>query len=152
MKIKRIAIGSDHAGFVSKNRLIPLLIKKGFVVADMGTDSEESCDYPDIAKKVAQSVAAGRFDRGILLCGTGNGMAMAANKVRGIRAALAWNAKISALASEHNWANILCMPSRFVSYAELKKILFGWLKTPHDTDSRHKRRVLKIAGLEKGKF
>ena len=151
MKKERIAIGADHAGFLTKSRLVPWLAQKGYSISDMGTDSEKSCDYHEVASLVAASVARGKSDRGILLCGTGNGMAIAANKVRGIRAALAWSPEIGALASEHNWANMLCLPSRFVSYADIKKTIFSWLKTRPDRDIRHQRRVGQIAILEKAR-
>src|SRR6267154_1567909 len=108
----KIAIASDHAGFEEKERLKPLLESMGVVVADLGTVSKDSVDYPDFAFKVAESVAAGICDSGILVCGSGTGMAIAANKVPGIRAAVAWNEETARLAREHNDANVLALGAR----------------------------------------
>ena len=116
-----LAIGSDHAGYKLKGRLIQWLRSSEAGknrILDVGTGSEESCDYPDFAREVGRAVAKKRASKGILLCGTGIGMAIAANKVHGIRAAVAWNPDIAGLAAEHNDANVLCVPARF---ANLKK-------------------------------
>src|SRR6478609_52667 len=113
----RIAIGSDHAGYRLKSRLTPWLRSAAggrHSVQDMGTVSLESCDYPDFAESVARAVKRGAAQRGILICGTGIGMAIAANKIAGVRAAVTWNPETAALAAEHNNANVLCMPARFV--------------------------------------
>jgi ribose 5-phosphate isomerase B len=144
----KIALGSDHAGLVVKNALLEYLTKDGYKVADLGTYSAESTDYPDYAVKVAKAVQTGRCDRGLLVCGTGNGMAMTANKIPGVRAALAWSTATAKLVSEHNWSNVLCIPGRFVTIKEAKKILQTWLATPYDRGGRHERRVKKIMRLD----
>ena len=144
----KIAIGSDHAGFQTKQMLAEFLEKSGFDVVDFGTHSEERADYPDYAKRVAKAVAAGKCDKGVLACGTGIGMSITANKVKGIRAAAPWSVATAKLASEHNWANVLCVPSRFVSGSGIKKIVMAWLKTPPETGGRHERRIKKIRDLE----
>lgn len=139
----KIAIGSDHGGFEKKREIIELLGKLGHGVADVGCHSLESCDYPDYAKKVAQAVAKGQAERGILVCGTGIGVSIAANKVPGVRAALCWNAKVAALASEHNNANVLCVSGRFLSSTVVKAIVKAWLNTPF-AGGRHQKRLDKI--------
>lgn len=144
----RIALGGDHAGFKTKADLIAFLTKQGHDVIDVGTHSEESCDYPDFSFLVGKAVASGKADRGILACGTGIGVSIAANKVKGIRAALCWNTKTAKLASEHNWANVLCVPSRIISEKNIRKIVQAWLKTPNDKSERHARRIKKIARFE----
>ncbi len=142
----KIAIGSDHAGFLRKKEIISYLTHKGHKVVDVGCYSEESCDYPDYAAKVARSVSLERAERGILICGTGIGMAMAANKFKNVRAAVCWSPKVAALASEHNQANVLCMSARFLTLQQGERIVAAWLKTPF-AGGRHLRRVKKI---EKG--
>ena len=144
----KIAIGSDHGGFERKRELVSLLTKMGLKVVDMGCHSEDSCDYPDFAKRVAQAVSAGQADKGVLVCGTGIGMSIAANKVPGIRAAVCWSPKTAALASEHNQANVLCLSGRFLSAPAARSIVRTWLKTPFG-GGRHLRRVKKIGKLEK---
>ena len=146
-KIK-IALGSDHAGFLVKKELFNQLVLDGFKVIDLGTHSEDSSDYPDYAARVAKAVASGRCDRGILACGTGLGMCIAANKVKGIRAATPWSIKTAKLAAQHNWCNILCVPSRFLSVPSIKKIVHAWLSTPYDKGVRHERRIKKILKIE----
>lgn len=147
MKLK-IAIAADHAGFDVKNALVETLTKLGHEVVDFGTHSEDSVDYPDYAQRVALAVSKRRVDRGILACGTGLGMAMAANKIRGIRAGSVWSPAVAKLASEHNWMNVLCIPSRMVPLNQIKKIVQVWLRTPFDKGGRHERRVKKILKLE----
>lgn len=144
----KIALGADHAGVDVKQALIEVLTKHGCDVVDFGTHSEESVDYPDFALLVAKAVSSGRCDRGILACGTGLGMAMAANKVKGIRAGSVWSVPVAKLAAEHNWCNVLCVPSRFVSLNEIKKIVAAWLNTPFNKGGRHERRVKKILKIE----
>ena len=144
----RIVIGSDHAGFKDKTKLVAFLRSLGHRVKDVGTYSVESTDYPDYAARVARGVSAKRFDRGVLICGTGNGMAIAANKVKGVRAAVCWNTKIGKLASEHNWANVLCLPARFINFDRCKRITKVWLLTSPDKDARHERRIKKITQIE----
>ncbi|MBU4557462.1 MAG: ribose 5-phosphate isomerase B [Actinobacteria bacterium] len=144
----RVAIGSDHAGFDQKERLKAHLVEKGFDVVDMGTNSGvESVDYPDYAEKVARSVAAGQAERGVLVCGTGIGMAMAANKVDGVRAANVTDPEFAALAREHNDANVVAVSGRFVPVGVNQEILDIFLGTEFGGD-RHAGRVAKIDGIE----
>lgn len=140
----RIVVGADHAGYPVKKRVAQFLSSEGYRVIDMGTHSEDSTDYPDYAFRVGQAVATGRADRGILVCGTGIGMCIAANKVRGVFAAPAWSVRMARLASEHNRANVLCLSGRFVSLPSTKKIVKTWLSTPADLGERHTRRIKKI--------
>ena len=147
----RLIIGSDHGGFALKSRLIPWLRSASggrHAVRDVGCDSPESCDYPEFAAAVARAVARGRVARGLLICGTGIGMSIAANKTRGIRAAVCWNPAIAALAAEHNKANILCLPGRFLSAPQAQAILRVFLRTPFG-GGRHARRVREIAHLDR---
>lgn len=139
----KIGIGSDHAGFQYKSKLIPYLRKKGYEVVDFGTDSEASVDYPDIAHPLARAVENGEVDCGIAMCGTGNGMAITLNKHQGIRAGLAWNSEIGRLVKAHNNANILVMPARFISYRMVLRITETWLSTSFE-GGRHLRRISKI--------
>jgi ribose 5-phosphate isomerase B len=142
-----VAVGSDHAGFGLKQRIKRFLTETGIQVHDLGTVSTESVDYPDFAQKVAYEVRDRKADLGILMCGTGVGVCIAANKVRGIRAAAVWDPEIARLARQHNNANILCLPGRHMDpeYAvELTKI---WLNTRFE-GGRHQSRVEKIAALE----
>lgn len=147
MKLK-IAIGADHAGFKVKEAMVKSLSQLGHTVVDMGTYSEDSTDYPDYAEKVAKAVSKGLSDRGILACGSGLGMCIAANKVKGIRAATPWSVDVAKLAAQHNWANVLCLPSRFVPISQLKLMVKAWLKTPFDKDQRHARRLKKVRKIE----
>jgi ribose 5-phosphate isomerase B len=144
----KLALGADHAGFSFKAALIKHLNAAGHSVVDCGTTSEASTDYPDYALRVAQAVADGVCERGILACGTGIGMCIAANKVHGVRAATVWSVETAKLASEHNWANVLCLPARFVEQSNLLAMADAWLKTPNDTSERHSRRVKKILEIE----
>ena len=139
----KIAIGSDHAGFEYKSEIISFLEKKiGAQVLDVGTYSKESVDYPEFAHLVSEEVLLGA-DFGILICGSGNGVSMAANKHKKIRAALCWTPKVSKLARSHNDANILSLPARFVDVGGAKQIIINFLETPFE-GGRHKRRVEKI--------
>ena len=139
----KIAIGSDHAGFEYKSEIISFLEKKtGTQVLDVGTYSKESVDYPEFAHLVSEEVLLGA-DFGILICGSGNGVSMAANKHKKIRAALCWTPKVSKLARSHNDANILSLPARFVDIGGAKQIIINFLETPFE-GGRHKRRVEKI--------
>jgi ribose 5-phosphate isomerase B len=147
----KLAVGADHAGYKLKWQLVNWLRTPaggGHQILDVGTVSEDSVDYPDFAREVAQAVAHKRVAKGILLCGTGIGMAIAANKVRGIRAGVAWNPKVAALAAEHNEANVLCVPGRFTSLPTAKQIVKTFLRTPFG-GGRHLRRVKKITALDK---
>ena len=141
-KIK-IAIGSDHGGFEYKASIIKALQVKGYDIVDMGTYSPESCDYPIIAKKVARAVAKGDFEKGILVCGTGIGMSMAANKVTGIRAAVCGDTFSARATRAHNNANILCLGQRVVGEGLALDIVDIWLTTKFE-GGRHERRVNMI--------
>ncbi|RLG44281.1 MAG: ribose 5-phosphate isomerase B [Thermoproteota archaeon] len=143
----RIAIGSDHAGFRLKEGLKQRLIELGHEVKDFGTNSEKAVDYPDIAFRVAREVSEGNFERGILICGTGIGMCIAANKVAGIRAALCWDERTAELSRKHNDSNILCLGGRILSKKEAMRITEVWLITKFE-GNRHLSRVRKIMEFE----
>ena len=140
---EKILIASDHAGFELKEKLERALGALGFEVEDLGTNSSESTDYADYAHPLAQRVSEGEVKRGVLLCGTGLGMSYTANRYPHVRAAVAWNPEIAKLAREHNDANILVVPARFVSEQLGVDILKTWLDTPFE-GGRHARRVEKI--------
>jgi ribose 5-phosphate isomerase B len=144
----KIAIAADHAGYEEKEKLKPLLEELGVNYADLGTGSSDSVDYPDYARKVAEQVARGQVDQGLLLCGSGTGMAIAANKVPGVRAAVGWNEEIARLAREHNDANVLALPARFTPVDELGKIVRAWFAASFG-GGRHEQRVEKIREIEK---
>jgi len=139
----KIGICSDHAGYIYKAKLIKKLKTKGFEVADFGTDGPESMDYPDVAHPMAYAIEDGSLDAGIALCGTGDGMAMTLNHHKGIRAGLAWNVAVGKLVKEHNNANVLVMPARFISYRMASMIVDAWLETEF-ASGRHERRIAKI--------
>lgn len=147
-KLRRIALGADHAGCQVKDRIKELLQKKGFELLDFGTHSEEPVDYPDYAKLVAQSVANAESDRGILVCGTGLGMAIAANKIQGIRAATCNDTYTARMAAEHTDANVLCVGARVVDADHAAAIVEEWLKGKFG-GGRHQRRLDKINELER---
>lgn len=140
----KIAVGGDHAGFSFKPELIQYLKDLGYGVKDFGTFSEDSVDYPDFAHPVASAVENHEFDFGLLLCGSANGVAITANKHQGIRAALVWQKEIGELARSHNNANIICLPTRFISLDLAKECLKAFLDTPFE-GGRHANRVNKIA-------
>ena len=144
----KIVIGSDHAGFNYKSRLIELAKSMGHTVLDIGTDSCQSVDYPDFGEKGARAVAYGEADIGILICGSGIGMDMVANKINGIRSAVCWNEETARLARDHNYANILCLGARFLSLEECIKITKIFINTPVSDEERHIRRVNKIMKVE----
>lgn len=139
----KIIIGSDHAGFDLKEELKKYLDTLGYDHEDLGTFSKESCDYPLIAKQLAQKVAKTK-SLGILICGTGIGMSIAANKINGIRAALCCNEDSARLAKEHNDANIICMGARQISKALAKRVTKAWLETSPSKEQRHRRRVCQM--------
>jgi ribose 5-phosphate isomerase B len=139
----KIAIAADHAGFELKSILLPYLTQQGISFEDLGTHSLESMDYPDVAHPLADKVESGEVEFGILICGSANGVAMAANKHQGIRAAICWKAEIAALARQHNNANVLCLPARFISSEEAFEITNIFLQTEFE-GGRHQRRVEKI--------
>lgn len=138
----KIIIGSDHAGFLMKEQLKAWLSTQGYLCDDKGCHSEDSVDYPDYAHAVAQTVES-ENTLGILLCGSANGVCITANKHAGIRAALCWNKEISSLARQHNDANIVCVPARFISFEEAQEIVMAFLKTEFE-GGRHQNRVSKI--------
>lgn len=144
MDIKKIAIGCDHAGFPYKDSIKALLEGKGIAVTDYGTDSLDSVDYPDFIHPVATDVEQEKVDLGIILCGSGNGASMTANKHQGVRAALCWSDEIAALARQHNDANVLSLPVRFVSESEAHLMVNTFIETAFE-GGRHARRVGKIA-------
>ncbi|RZS95859.1 ribose 5-phosphate isomerase B [Cecembia calidifontis] len=141
---KKIAIGGDHAGFEYKKRLIAKLEQEGYKVKDFGPFSDASVDYPDYVHPLCTAIEQGEFDQGILICGSGNGVAITANKHQGIRAALCWNEELAALARQHNNANVIALPARFVAYELAEKMAFTFLNTDFE-GGRHQNRVDKIA-------
>ncbi len=143
----KIALASDHAGYAEKERLKPLLAELGLEVEDLGTVSEESVDYPDYAALVAERVARGEVEQGVLVCGSGTGMAIAANKVQGVRAAVAWSEETARLARQHNDANVLALGARTMSSEEIPGIVRAWFSAAFDS-GRHSKRVEKIKQLE----
>ncbi|TDS15931.1 ribose 5-phosphate isomerase B [Sphingobacterium paludis] len=141
---KKIAIGSDHAGFEYKTALIDFLKEGGYDVEDFGPTTADSVDYPDFAHPVASTVEEGKAELGILICGSANGVAITANKHQEIRAAIAWQNEIAALARQHNNANVICIPARFIDIELAKKIVDTFVTTEFE-GGRHATRVNKIA-------
>lgn len=141
--MQRLAIASDHAGFQLKEKLKQYLEEKEYEIVDFGTYSEESCDYPDFAHPAALAVESGKCDLGIAMCGSGNGIQMTLNKHQGIRAALCWLPELAELARQHNDANFLVLPARFISADEAKKIVDAYLSASFE-GGRHIKRVNKI--------
>lgn len=139
----KIGICNDHAAVEYKTKLISYLLRKGYEVVNFGTDSTDSCDYPDFAHALADAVEKGEVDAGIAMCGTGNGMAITLNHHKGVRAGLAWNTAIAHLVKEHNNANVLVMPARFASYRMVVSMVREWLTTDF-AGGRHQRRIDKI--------
>ena len=143
MKKFTIAIGSDHAGFAYKEALKAMLLADGHTVRDFGTASDASCDYPDFIRPVAEAVARGEFERGIVLGGSGNGEAITANRVKGIRCGLCWNEQVAIWNRSHNDGNVLSLGQRTITEDEAKKIVRVWLETPFE-GGRHIQRIAKI--------
>lgn len=143
----KIAIANDHAGFDRKEELKSWLKEQGYEVTDLGTPDAESVDYPDLAHRLSREVAEGAAELGFLLCGSGNGVCITANKHEGIRAALAWMPEIAELARRHNDANVLCMPARFINKNEMLDIAWAYLNARFE-GGRHQRRVEKIESGE----
>ena len=141
---KPVAIGCDHAGFEYKEDLISFLEGKGLAFTDFGTHSTDSVDYPDFAHPVAKAVENGEASYGILLCGTANGVAITANKHQGVRAAICWGEELAQLAREHNNANIICIPARFVREGDAEKMVNTFMITEFE-GGRHDRRVQKMS-------
>ena len=139
-----LGIAADHAGYELKNTLIAYLQELGYEVKDFGTHSAESMDYPDVAHPLAEEVESGKLEKGIAICGSGNGISMTLNKHQGIRAALCWNTELAALARQHNDANILSLPARFIDTDTAKAIVKAYLESDFE-GGRHQRRVEKIA-------
>lgn len=139
----KIAFASDHAGYELKEILKSMMENKGYETVDFGTHSTESCDYPDYAHPCAVAVESGECEFGIAMCGTGNGISMTLNKHQGIRAALCWKPEIAALAKQHNNANILVLPARFISIQEAEQIVEAFLTSEFE-GGRHQRRIDKI--------
>jgi ribose 5-phosphate isomerase B len=140
----KIALGGDHAGVEYKAKLIELLTSQGHVTKDFGPITEDSVDYPDFAHPLASAVEHKESDLGILICGSGNGVAMTANKHAGVRAALCWNTELAALSKQHNNANVICIPARFVDFELAKDMVSTFVSTDFE-GGRHGRRVDKIS-------
>ncbi len=147
MTVKRIAIGSDHRGVQLKKDIVGALQAKGFHVNDFGAQSEESCDYPDYAVQVAEAVAKGKCERGIVICHSGIGMSIAANKVRGVRAALCHTVETAEFSRKHNDSNVLALGAGFVKPDTAREICLAWLAAEFE-GGRHGRRVDKIRNYE----
>ena len=145
-----VFIGSDHAGFQSKNKLVEYLEGEGYDATDLGCFSEDPCDYPDIAREVSEKIVEHKDAFGILICGTGIGMSMAANRFKGVRAALCYDELNAQISRHHNDANVLCVSGDLTGDISLRKIVEIWLTTEFN-GGRHKRRVDKIAAIEEGK-
>lgn len=141
-----IPVGSDHAGFKAKEIVKKILEDNGYMPVDYGTHSKKAVDYADYAVQVAEAVNNGEYERGILVCGSGQGVCMTANKYEYIRAGLVWNKEIAELTRRHNNANILCLPGRYLNENELKEIVLTWLNTDFE-GGRHERRINKIHDL-----
>ncbi|RKY33278.1 MAG: ribose 5-phosphate isomerase B [Candidatus Omnitrophota bacterium] len=147
--MKKIIIASDHAGFPLKEKLKPYLESKGFLVTDLGTHNSQRCDYPEFAYALASRVSHGKFKRGILICKSGIGNSIVANRLRGVRAALCLNIKAAGLSRKHNDSNVLVLGSAFVNITQAKRIVNAWLNTSF-LGGRHKRRLNLIKKIEKG--
>ncbi|AWW30784.1 ribose 5-phosphate isomerase B [Echinicola strongylocentroti] len=141
---KKIAIGGDHAGFDYKQQLVAFLEAEGYEVKDFGPFSDASVDYPDYVHPLCEAIEAGEFKLGIVVCGSGNGVAITANKHQGIRAAICWNKDLAALSRQHNDANVISIPARFVPY-ELAQEMVGTFLSTEFEGGRHANRVNKIA-------
>jgi len=142
--MRKIGIGGDHAGFDYKQKVKQILIDEGIEVIDFGPDSDASADYPDFVHPLAGAVENGEVELGIAICGSGNGVCMTVNKHQGIRGALVWNTELAALARQHNNANIVCIPARFIEFDLANEIIHTFLNTEFE-GGRHQRRVSKIA-------
>jgi len=150
MKPKKIAIGSDHASFEAKEQAKREIEDLGLEVEDKGTNSLQSVDYPDFGAAVGQAVARGEVDRGVVICGSGIGISIAANKVHGVRAALCWNEETARLARQHNDANVLCIGARFIPADEAARMIRVFMETEFD-GGRHAERVEKLTKLDESR-
>lgn len=146
MKTFTIAIGSDHAGFKYKEAIKAFLLSEGHTVRDYGTHSEEPCDYPDFIRPVAESVARGEYERGIVLGGSGNGEAIVANRIKGVRCGLCWTEQVAIWNRSHNDGNVLSLGQRTISESDALKIVKIWLATEFE-GGRHLKRIQKIDGV-----
>jgi ribose 5-phosphate isomerase B len=144
----KVSVGADHAGVEAKDALAAALRERGHEVLDRGAQGGASVDYPDFAEKVARDVASGAADRGVLICGTGIGMSMAANKVHGVRAAVCHDEFTARMARRHNDANVICLGARLLAVARIAELAVLFLEEPYE-GGRHARRVGKIAALER---
>ncbi len=142
--MKKIGIGGDHAGFEYKAKMVSQLEEAGYEVTDFGPGSDASVDYPDYVHPMATAVEKGEVEAGIAICGSGNGVCMTVNKHQDVRGALVWNNDLAALARQHNNANVICIPARFVSYESAKEMVDTFLTTDFE-GGRHQRRVDKIS-------
>jgi ribose 5-phosphate isomerase B len=147
MTPKRIAIGSDHAGYEAKERAKQVLASLGAEVVDEGTTGSESVDYPDFGAAVGRAVASGEVERGVLICGTGIGISIAANKIAGVRAAVCWNEETARLARQHNDANIICIGARFIDPDSAARMIRVFMETDFE-GGRHQQRVDKLMKLD----
>ena len=147
-EVKVIGIGNDHAAVEMKNQIKEFLEEKGYQVINYGTDSDESCDYPEYGEKVGRAVAEGKVDAGVLICGTGIGISIAANKVKGVRAAVVSEPVSARLTKEHNNANIIAFGARIVGIEMAKEIVSAWLNAEYIGCGRHERRVDMIRKIE----
>jgi ribose 5-phosphate isomerase B len=146
---RKIAIASDHGGYELKEDLKGHLLSRGFEIVDMGAGKDESVDYPDFGALVAEAVSKNEFERGILLCGTGIGMSIVANKFKGVRAALVSDVFSARMAKEHNNANVIVVGGRVTGKELARAVVDAWLDTEYRADERHRRRLEKIAAIEK---
>jgi ribose 5-phosphate isomerase B len=144
----KVAVGSDHGGILLKETVVTTLRDLGASCRDFGTFDTTAVDYPDIAREIALLVAGGEYDRGVLVCGTGVGVCIVANKVNGIRAALCHDPVTARLSREHNDANVLCLGARIIGVALAEDILRVWIATPFSGEPRHSRRINKIAAMD----
>lgn len=142
--MEKIAVGADHAGFEYKELLKKWLEKNGYALKDFGANNADSADYPDFAHPVASAVEKNEFEFGLLVCGSANGVAITANKHQGVRAAICWNEELASLARQHNNANVLCLPARYITIELAEKILDRFLHSSFE-GGRHERRVGKIS-------
>lgn len=144
----RIAFGADHGGYQLKNALIEFVRSSGHTVIDCGVNSDGSVDYPDYARAVCETITSGRADAGVLICRTGVGMCIAANKIHGIRAGIGYQTEVARLSRLHNHTNVLCFGGDFITVESARETLKMWLETPYSDDPRHVRRVDKIMKME----
>jgi len=143
----KVAIGSDHAGFEVKEQIKGILSELGIEALDFGTNSTDSVDYPEFGARVGKAVASGEAEQGIVICGSGTGIAIAANKVKGVRAVQAWSEEVARLAREHNDANVIAIGARVLNSEQIEKIIRAWFAASYEGE-RHQRRVDKLAEIE----